>query len=216
MTAAGLLLEHQHRLFGRRRALTGREKRRVIAGIVGAAVAVVGFVVGCHSAGLWINTTDSLPVGLWREVPGQAAEPGDVVLLCLPATPAIELGQSRGYIAPGACSTGQEILLKPIAAGAGDMVVVSSDGITVNGRELANSAQLVRDRPRRRRMTVRSSARKARRPQRSQPPPLGPQRRQPPALTRIWLQRASGRANCAKVRRGRRSPPLTNSASRKR
>jgi conjugative transfer signal peptidase TraF len=145
MTAAGLLLEHQHRLFGRRRALTGREKRRVIAGIVGAAVAVVGFVVGCHSAGLWINTTDSLPVGLWREVPGQAAEPGDVVLLCLPATPAIELGQSRGYIAPGACSTGQEILLKPIAAGAGDMVVVSSDGITVNGRELANSAQLVRD-----------------------------------------------------------------------
>jgi conjugative transfer signal peptidase TraF len=144
MTAVKMSLESR-RLFGQKRALTGREKRRVVAAIAGAALAAFGLLAVCRSAGLWINTTDSMPMGLWRGTQRQAARPGDVVLICLPATPVPELGQVRGYIAPGPCPTGQEVLLKPIAAGVGDTVKVSPAGISVNGREIANSAQLARD-----------------------------------------------------------------------
>jgi conjugative transfer signal peptidase TraF len=133
------------RIFGRKRALTRREKRRVIFGITGAVTAAVAVVAGCHSAGLWINTTDSMAMGLWCQTANQAPRPGDVVLLCLPANPATKLGQARGYIAPGPCPTGQEILLKPIAAGAGDVVTVSAAAVTVNGHAIANSAQLPKD-----------------------------------------------------------------------
>jgi conjugative transfer signal peptidase TraF len=133
------------RIFGRKRALSRREKRRVILGITSAVAGAFAIVAGCHSAGLWINTTDSMPLGLWRQAADQAARPGDVVLLCLPETPATELGQARGYIAPGPCPTGQEILLKPIAAGAGDVVTVSPSGMSIDGRPIANSAQLARD-----------------------------------------------------------------------
>ena len=133
------------RIFGRKRELTRREKRRVFFGATGAVAAVVAIVAGSHSAEFWINTTDSMPMGLWRQTANQAPMAGDVVLLCLPANPATELGQARGYIAPGPCPTGQEVLLKPIAAGAGDVVTVSPSAVTVNGHAIANSAQLPED-----------------------------------------------------------------------
>jgi conjugative transfer signal peptidase TraF len=143
--AVDVPLQGQRRLFGRKRALTRAEKRRVVAGIAGAALAVFGLLAACRSAGIWINTTDSMPLGVWRQTPRLAARPGDVVLLCLPANAVTELGQARGYIAPGSCPTGQETVLKPIAAGAGDTVAVSPDGISVNGRAIANSGQLAHD-----------------------------------------------------------------------
>ena len=97
-----MLLQRQRRLFGRKRALTRREKRRVIAGIAGAVVVAFGVVTGCQSAGIWINTTDSMPMGLWRQTPLQAAKPGDVVLLCLPATAGDRTGPgARLYRAQG-------------------------------------------------------------------------------------------------------------------
>jgi conjugative transfer signal peptidase TraF len=127
------------------RALTRREKIRLIAGIGFAVVASFSAVAIAHAGGLWINTTGSMPMGIWQQTEPHAARPGDVVLLCLPDTPVTRLGQARGYIAPGPCPTGQEILLKPIAAGPGDLVAVSPSGISVNGREIANSAQLAHD-----------------------------------------------------------------------
>ena len=132
-------------IFGRKRALTRQEKHRVLGLALGSIVGPIAAVAACHAAGLWINTTDSMPLGLWRQSAGQAERPGDVVLLCLPETPTTDLGQSRGYIAPGSCPTGQEVLLKPVAAGAGEVVRVSAAGIAVNGQAIANSAQLAQD-----------------------------------------------------------------------
>ncbi len=128
-----------------RRALTKREKISVAAGASFAVAASFVTVVFAQADGLWINTTDSMPMGLWRQTARHEARPGDVVLLCLPNTPVTRLGKDRKYIAPGACPTGQEILLKPVAAGPGDLVAVSSSWIIVNGRVVANSGQLARD-----------------------------------------------------------------------
>lgn len=105
----------------------------------------VGMVAFAHATGFWINTTDSMPMGIWRQTALHRAGRGDVVLLCLPATPVTQLGRSRGYIGSGPCPTGQEILLKPIAAARGDEVDVTAAGISVNGDEIPNSGQLAQD-----------------------------------------------------------------------
>lgn len=127
------------------RALSRREKIRIVVGVATAAALCVGGVALAHADGFWINTTDSMPVGLWRQSASHLARRGDVVLLCLPLTPVTQIGWARGYIAAGSCPTGQEILLKPIAAMSGDEVDVTRERISVNGTEIPNSGQLARD-----------------------------------------------------------------------
>lgn len=67
--------------------------------------------------------------------PGKTAE---TVFLCLPEDPA-RLALDRGYITPGSCPGGYELLLKSIAALPGDQVVVSDGGISVNQNPLPNT-----------------------------------------------------------------------------
>ena len=129
----------------KKRALTRKAKLKLVYAVAGASAAVFLIVGIAHAEGLWINTTDSMPVGLWLETPAHAARAGDVVLVCLPDTTAVRIGQSRGYIAPGPCPTGQETVLKPVAAGPGDEINVSPEGVTVNGKKVRNSAQLAHD-----------------------------------------------------------------------
>ncbi len=129
----------------KKRALTREAKVKLIYAVAGVSAAVFLIVGIAHAEGLWINTTDSMPIGLWLETPAHAARIGDVVLVCLPDTPTVRIGQSRGYIAPGPCPSGQETVLKPVAAGPGDIIDVSTQGVTVNGKELRNSGQLGHD-----------------------------------------------------------------------
>jgi hypothetical protein len=49
------------------------------------------------------------------------------------------------YLPAGTCASGYEPLVKPVAAIAGDRVVVSPSGIAVDGWPVAHTAQLVRD-----------------------------------------------------------------------
>jgi conjugative transfer signal peptidase TraF len=88
---------------------------------------------------LIVNRTHSLPVGLyyWSDVP---IKKGSIVL-CKPdhSTPLEQLGLERGYEARALP------LLKRVVALAGDLVSVSSSGVSVNGDLLANSAPLSHD-----------------------------------------------------------------------
>ena len=100
-----------------------------------------------HTAGYRLNTTPSLPMGLWRQTssaPARLAR-GQVVTFCPPATASFELGRHRGYIAPGGCPSGLELMMKPIAALPRDTVTVSTAGIAVDGTPIANSRPLSRD-----------------------------------------------------------------------
>lgn len=119
--------------------------RRSAVGLLGALVAVVGTLVGAEAAGLRLNTSVSMPRGLWRVVPGGAElRRGDVVALCLPGSAARE-ALARGYVAVGGCPDGAEPLVKPVAAIAGDVVRVTPDGITVNGVAFPHTAALAQD-----------------------------------------------------------------------
>jgi conjugative transfer signal peptidase TraF len=98
-------------------------------------------------AGFRINETSSAPIGLWRVAP--VAGPltrGAYVSFCPPDTPIFRLAQERGYLAKGACASGFQPLLKPVAAIAGDRIVLDEKGLWVNGELISNSRAEDQDR----------------------------------------------------------------------
>ncbi|SET69754.1 conjugation peptidase TraF. Serine peptidase. MEROPS family S26C [Nitrosomonas marina] len=94
--------------------------------------------------GFYINTTPSLPVGLYRIVDEPVLK-GAYVAFCPPQSDVFELALARGYINPGDCPSGYGQLLKRVHAVAGDTVLIDETGISVNGERLPNSAPLSTD-----------------------------------------------------------------------
>src|SRR6266851_977069 len=83
-------------------------------------------------AGLRLNLTGSLPVGLYLAV-GAASARGALVLVCLPPQVAA-FARARGYVPRGgACPGGVVPIGKPIVAMPGDTVTVTPTGMLVNG-----------------------------------------------------------------------------------
>jgi conjugative transfer signal peptidase TraF len=106
------------------------------------AVSAVGLVYGTlFSAGIRVNSSPSLPVGLYLVDSGPRA---NLAEFC-PSQPYAALANSRGYRDAGRCPDGGTPLLKPVVALEGDEVVVTAQGVLVNGTRLPNSAPRTRD-----------------------------------------------------------------------
>ena len=75
---------------------------------------------GLWLAGLRVNVTASLPLGLYRLCP-DAPGKGDYVSFCLEGEYA-QLALERGYVGPGVCPSGMRPLLKQVAGLPGDVV----------------------------------------------------------------------------------------------
>jgi conjugative transfer signal peptidase TraF len=120
-----------------------KSTRFAIAGRIGsvAIIVSVGTFQLCGLLGIRINTSPSLPVGLYLVTTEGNA---NLVEFC-PAEPFAALSLVRGYRSPGVCQDGGAPLLKPIIAKRGDLVELSARGICVNGRLLANTAPLGKD-----------------------------------------------------------------------
>jgi conjugative transfer signal peptidase TraF len=86
--------------------------------------------------GVRINTTNSLPQGIYLITRDEDAS---LVEFC-PSGVFSALSSMRGYRPPGLCPDGRAPLLKPIIAHPGDTVVLSDEGLRVNGRLLPNTA----------------------------------------------------------------------------
>ena len=101
---------------------------------------IAGLFTVARMTGVRINTTPSLPVGLYIETTATS----DLVEFC-PSEPYASFAARRGYRTQGSCPDGVSPLLKPIVAKPGDTVQLSSSGITVNNRLLPNTAPLIKD-----------------------------------------------------------------------
>jgi conjugative transfer signal peptidase TraF len=111
-----------------------------IAGALGVGWALL------WCTGLRLNTSASVPVGLWQETSvNRALHRGDTVSMCPDDSAVIRLAKARGYLKGGWCAGHSEILFKPVAAVAGDVVDVDSMGIRVNGTSVPKSAPLAAD-----------------------------------------------------------------------
>jgi conjugative transfer signal peptidase TraF len=106
-----------------------------------ASVACVGLFQLCGFVGLRINTSPSMPLGLYLTTQAISA---NLIEFC-PAEPFAALTVSRGYRSLGVCPDGAAPLLKPVVAKSGDIVEISAHGIEVNGTPLRNTAPLAMD-----------------------------------------------------------------------
>ncbi len=99
----------------------------VIAGLCLA----LGLVLA-HQSGLRLNTTRSIPLGLYRMSPDPIVK-GAYVLFCPPERSEFDLAKERGYIGVGFCPGGYGNMMKKVLATHNDVVSVTDDGVTING-----------------------------------------------------------------------------------
>ena len=125
-------------LFDRMRQTPVTAVRRLALIVFGVALATFQL---CGLVGIRINTSPSLPIGLYST----SSNSGDGLIEFCPAEPCASLASSRGYRDRGTCPDGATPLMKPIVAHAGDTVDLSGQGIAVNGKLLPNTAPLEAD-----------------------------------------------------------------------
>ena len=109
--------------------------------VVTSSIVMVSTFEICGLAGLRINGSASLPVGLYLV----SGHPNANLVEFCPPEPFAQLAIERGYRDAGNCPDGGAPLLKPVVARAGDLVELSAEGIAVNGRRLRNTAPLKKD-----------------------------------------------------------------------
>ena len=118
--------------------------KKLMAGtaVIGALVLIAG--VGCYAAGARVNTTKSIPVGLYW-LTKEPVEKGAYVVFCPPQVGVFDDAKERGYIGAGFCPGGYGFMMKRVLAAKDDQVAVTNDGVTVNGQLLPLSAPLATD-----------------------------------------------------------------------
>ena len=118
--------------------------KRIAAGVAIAGIATLALTAGGYAAGARINTTKSIPVGLyWTN--SAPVEKGAYVMFCPPKLGVFDDAKERGYIGAGFCEGGYGYMMKRVLAAKDDAVTVSDDGVRVNGELLAYSAPLHTD-----------------------------------------------------------------------
>ena len=114
-----------------------------IAVLAISACLAIGWLSGYSLA---INSSPSMPRGMYALKPLQPPAPGQVVSACIPPVHA-GVYATRGYMPPSpACPSGLAAVLKPVVATEGDTVAISADGVHVNGVLLNNSRVAPTDR----------------------------------------------------------------------
>jgi len=113
--------------------------KKIAAGVALAGVAGMAGAALAYASGARINTTKSIPVGLyWTS--SAAVEKGAYVLFCPPQVQVFNEARERGYIGAGFCPGGYGYMMKRVLAAKDDDVAVSADGVRVNGELLPLSA----------------------------------------------------------------------------
>ena len=120
--------------------------RRFALSIWALALLILGSVAWAYQLGYRINTTASLPKGLYHTTKQHHTfTRGSIVTLCPGNNTFFQMAYQRGYIQNGECPGNFRPLIKPVAAVAGDLVIINAQGIQVNQHWLSNSTPLAKD-----------------------------------------------------------------------
>jgi len=109
------------------------------AAIAGVSVLVLG-ALACAS-GACINSTKSIPVGLYW-LSSEPVEKGAYVMFCPPPIGVFDEAKARGYLGAGFCPGGYGYLMKRVLAAKDDAVTITDEGVRVNGELLPHSAPI--------------------------------------------------------------------------
>ena len=119
-------------------------RSRVHRPIVFAGLCLALGLVLAHQAGLRLNTTRSIPLGLYRMSSDPIAK-GAYVLWCPPERPEFDLAKERGYIGAGFCPGGYGYMMKKVLASHHDVVSVTDEGVRINGTLIPASQPMEAD-----------------------------------------------------------------------
>jgi conjugative transfer signal peptidase TraF len=127
----------------RSKSLSRYSGAHVFFGLIAFGVVLAA---AASSVGLRFNLTSSLPIGLYRVTrDSPTLERGAIVLYCL-SPPVAGFAHNRGYVPRGGqCPGGLTPIGKIVAALAGDTVVLTTDGIAINGALQSHSRALATD-----------------------------------------------------------------------
>lgn len=127
-------------------AVTQNQSKRFAWGVWFLAALLFSALYGLHQAGYRLNTSTSMPQGIYRMLQKPTVlQRGMVVILCPPKTAIFKQAYERHYFGLGTCPSGFQTLLKPVAAIEGDWVQLNAQGVQVNHHWLKNSVQLQTD-----------------------------------------------------------------------
>jgi conjugative transfer signal peptidase TraF len=117
--------------------------------LIGIALSLLIVSVVCFAADLRINTTKSIPVGIYRLTDAPVRK-GEYVIFCPPQTAVFDEARRRGYIDAGFCPGNYGYMMKRVLATGNDRVVSTEEGLRVNGSLLPLSKPLETDKAGRR------------------------------------------------------------------
>ena len=109
-----------------------------------ALLVLFATLAGLCLAGVRINTTPSVPVGLYW-LTDRPATKGALAAFCPPKERVFLEAVGRGYLGPGFCPAGSIPLIKHVAALPGDFVQIEPSGVEINNQALPNSRQIKAD-----------------------------------------------------------------------
>lgn len=105
---------------------------------------LAGTTITCwavEAAGLRLNLTPSVPIGLYR-LSKSPVGLGDLVAACLPESFGT-LGRKRGYLRQGSCPAGASPIIKHVVAASGSCVEIKPDGVFVDGQHIQSPAPAI-------------------------------------------------------------------------
>lgn len=98
----------------------------------------------CYLAGLKINTTRSIPIGIYQLTDAPVGK-GEYVIFCPPQTALFDEARERGYISAGFCPGNYGYMMKRVLATGNDRIVLTDEGLRINGSLLPLSKPLETD-----------------------------------------------------------------------
>ncbi|MBQ5469717.1 MAG: conjugative transfer signal peptidase TraF [Acetobacter sp.] len=97
-----------------------------------------------QQAGLRINTSPSIPIGIYR-ITSEPIKVGNYVLLCPENKEPFITAQKRGYIGTGYCPGGLGYMFKRVAALPNDIITTTANGMQINGKLYPDSKPFKHD-----------------------------------------------------------------------
>lgn len=111
-----------------------------------AIISIIFFGLGVifYVAGIRINTSESIPIGLYW-ITKHPFQKGEYVLFCPPQKPIFQKALTRGYIHSGFCPGGFGYMMKRVLATYGDTVSINPFGVWVNNQFVSHSMPYPKD-----------------------------------------------------------------------
>lgn len=118
--------------------------QRITVGTAIGGAGILLFGLACYAVGARVNTSWSIPLGLyWAS--NKPVEKGDYVMFCPPPRAEFDTAKARGYIPGGFCPGDYGYMMKRVLAAKADAVTVADEGVRVNGKLLPFSTVLKAD-----------------------------------------------------------------------